>query len=133
MGHPGVTGLGGPNPIEFQYDLSWRRKQVDYPNGMRTKFSYSPGKYNHLREITHGSEATRASSFTYSYDLNDYVTDLETTRNGITVNSSLSYVYDHAGQLTSATKAQGTGNEMFTYDAMGNRLREGCRDYRLNL
>ncbi len=62
-------------------------------------------------------------SFTYFYNLNDYVTSLTTTRSEITVNSPLTYLYDTTNQLTSVTKPQGTGTETFTYDFSGNRLR----------
>ncbi len=66
---------------------------------------------------------TTHSSFTYFYNLNDYVTSLTTTRSEITVNSPLTYLYDTTNQLTSVTKPQGTGTETFTYDLSGNRLR----------
>ena len=66
---------------------------------------------------------TTHSSFTYSYNQNDLVTSLATTRSEITVNSPLSYLYDSTNQLTSATKPEGSGTGTFTYDLSGNRLR----------
>ena len=122
VGHPQGVSFGGANEFEFHYDKSQRRSEVRYPNGVASTFTYSPGKYNHLRTLSHRKGTETISSFTYEYDLNNYVTSLETTRSDITVNSPLSYSYDGLGQLASATKSTGTGNETFVYDDLGNRL-----------
>ena len=134
MGHSSNTD---PLAITFTHSKLDQRTGTVYPNGVTSSYLYTPGKPNRLRRLTHAKIITPAnedgtpgetvttthSSFTYSYNLNDYVTSLATTRSEITVNSSLNYVYDTTNQLTSATKPQGTGTETFTYDLSGNRLR----------
>ena len=121
--HLKIPTFGGANGIEFSYDPAERRSRVEYPNGVVSSFTYSPGKYQHLRKLSHRKGTTELSSFTYSHDLKDYVTSLDTVRSEITVNSTVNYSYDVSGQLVSAGKAQGTGSETFTYDSRGNRLR----------
>ncbi len=134
MGHSSDTD---PSAIRFTYSKLDQRIKTLYPNGVVSSYLYTPGKPNRLRTLTHSktttplnedgtqgeTTTTTHSSFTYSYNLNDYVTGLSTTRSEITVNSSLTYGYDTTNQLTSATKPQGTGTETFTYDLSGNRLR----------
>ncbi len=135
MGHSSDTD---PSAIRFTYSKLDQRIKTLYPNGVVSSYLYTPGKPNRLRTLSHtktttplnedGTQGetttTTHSSFTYSYNLNDYVTGLSTTRSEITVNSSLTYGYDTTNQLTSATKPQGTGAETFTYDLSGNRLRK---------
>ena len=111
-------------PVRLRYDRSQRRSEVLYPNGIKSAYSYMPGKIAQLTKINHSDSGGDVSSFEYSYDLNDNITALETTRSEITVNSPLAYVYDTINQLTSATKPQESGNETFTYDLIGNRLRK---------
>ena len=134
MGHSSPTD---PSAIRFTYDKLDRRAGALYPNGVVSSYLYTPGRPNRLRTLTHsltttplnedgtlGETTTEThSSFTYSYNLNDYVTGVDTVRSEITVNSPLTYGYDANNQLNSATKPQGTGTETFTYDLSGNRLR----------
>ena len=48
---------------------------------------------------------------------------MNTTRNGLTVNSSLNYVYDNIYQLTQSTRPlPAQPDETFNYDPLGNRL-----------
>ena len=103
--------------------LQHRPSEVAFPNGIKSSFSYMPGKIAHLSKIRHIGSSGDISSFSYDYDLNDNITALSTTRSEITVNSALSYNYDVLNQIILATKPQGTGNETFSYDAVGNRLK----------
>ena len=135
MGHSSSTDASA---IRFTYDKLDRRLSAIYPNNVSSSYLYTPGKTNRLRTLAHAkiitpvnedgtsgeTTTTTHSSFTYSYNLNDYVTSLATTRSEITVNSPLNYLYDTTNQLTSATKPKGTGTETFTYDLSGNRLRK---------
>ncbi len=126
-----------PSSIRFSYNKLDNRTGTIYPNGVTSSYLYTPGKPNRLRTLTHSLTTTPLnedgtsgettiethSSFVYSYNLNDYVTGVDTVRSELTVNSHLTYIYDTDNQLTSATKPQGTGTETFTYDLSGNRLR----------
>ena len=67
------------------------------------------------------------SSFLYDHDLFDRVTHRRSVRGGINVNTR-NYTYDQKSQLVSATKPFGTGNETFSYDLLGNRLKKGWRE-----
>ncbi len=131
MGHSSPTDLSS---IRFTYNKLDQRTGTLYSNGVTTSYTYNLGKPNQLRQLAHKkittpvnppgeTVTTTHSSFTYFYNLNDYVTSLTTTRSEITVNSPLTYLYDTTNQLTSVTKPQGTGTETFTYDLSGNRLR----------
>ena len=134
MGHSSDTD---PLGIRFTYNKLDNRTGTLYPNSVASSYLYTPGKPNRLRTLAHSKTTTPVntdgttgetttvthSSFVYSYNLNDYVTNLATVRSEITVNSPLTYGYDTTNQLTSATKSQGTGTETFTYDLSGNRLR----------
>ncbi len=131
MGHSSPTDLSS---IRFTYNKLDQRTGTLYSNGVTTSYTYNLGKPNQLRQLAHQkittpvnppgeTVTTTHSSFTYFYNLNDYVTSLTTTRSEITVNSPLTYLYDTTNQLTSVTKPQGTGTETFTYDLSGNRLR----------
>ncbi len=131
MGHSSPTDLSS---IRFTYNKLDQRTGTLYSNGVTTSYTYNLGKLNQLRQLAHQkittpvnpsgeTVTTTHSSFTYFYNLNDYVTSLTTTRSEITVNSPLTYLYDTTNQLTSVTKPQGTGTETFTYDFSGNRLR----------
>ena len=113
-----------PHFVKFRHDSLRRITDVTYPNEIKGLFSYVVGKANQLRSLQYGtsSDPDRISSFTYTYNLNDHITGLETSRGLLTVNS-LSYVYDVLNQLTSATEPMGMGMESFTYDMAGNRLR----------
>ena len=113
-----------PTAVDFFYDKERRLTEIIYPNGVKSAFEYAPGKRGRLREIKHTRGGKDLSSFAYEYNLNDHVTSLKTMRSGITVNATQSYAYDVSNQLTSATRAQGTGSETFTYDILGNRLRK---------
>ena len=108
--------------IKIYYDRSQRRSGVFYPNGVTGVYTYEATKQFRLRELVYKSDDTVHSSFKYGYDLNDFVTQVDTVRSGITVNAVQNYVYDKRNQLTSATKPMGTGTETFTYDGTGNRL-----------
>ena len=112
--------------IKFNYNRLNQRTQVIYPNDTTINYTYTPGKPNRLRKLTHqkstGSSIDILSSFIFSYNLNDHVTNMTTSRSEVTVNSNLNYFYDATNQLISATKPQGAGTETFHYDLSGNRL-----------
>ena len=108
--------------IKIGYDRSQRRSGVFYPNGVTGVYTYEATKQFRLRELVYKSDDTVHSSFKYSHDLNDFVTQVDTVRSGITVNPTQTYTYDKRNQLTSATRPMGTGAETFTYDGTGNRL-----------
>ena len=115
-----------PAVIKFNYNRLNQRIQVIYPNDTTTNYTYTPGKPNRLRELTHqkstGSSVDTLSSFIFSYNLNDHITNMSTSRSEITVNPHLNYLYDETNQLISATKPQEAGAETFSYDLSGNRL-----------
>ena len=106
------------------YDSAQRRSKITYPNGIAGNYAHVPGKENQLKNLTYKSGNRIVSSFDYDYNLNDFVTRVDMNRGGIGVNTTRNYVYDKRNQLVSATKTIGTGNETFTYDKSGNRLRQ---------
>ena len=95
---------GGESVLRFRYGVDERRRSVGYPNGITASYGYVPGKQSQLRKLEHRSENDIISSFTYSYDLNDFVTQADVIRSGITVNSTQNFTYDNRNQLSSATK-----------------------------
>ena len=108
--------------IKIYYDGSRRRSGVFYPNGVAGNYRYEAGKQSRIRELSYTRGSDVISSFKYTHDLNDFVTQVDTVRSGITVNPTQTYTYDKRNQLTSATRPMGTGSETFTYDSTGNRL-----------
>ena len=117
-----------PYFLSFRYDNMQRINRITYPGDISASISYSL-VHGGIFQMQYGtsSDSDSISSFRYTYNLNDYVTGITTSRGTLTgVNSSLTYGYDVLNQLTSATRPIGTVGESFTYDLAGNRLqREG--------
>ena len=137
----------GAHFIKIAYDEISRMKEVTYPNGIRSKALYVPGKGGQLAWLgnfnTHFQgtpmvDPVEISSFNYSYNLNDYITKVDASRGLLTMEdasqspplppvlkSIVSYEYDSLNQLISATDPLVIGDESFEYDILGNRLRSG--------
>lgn len=107
--------------VNFGYDALSRRINTTLPNGVTTDFAYDPN--SRLTSLQHKLGLTALSDFSYTYDTVGNRTVMNTTRSGLTVNSSLNYVYDNIYQLTQATRPlPAQPDETFNYDPLGNRL-----------
>ena len=103
-----------PNDTEtFKYDNNGNVIEQKTRSGALINSSYD--KLNRLVGKTYPTEA--ANNITYSYDLLNRRTQSKLTNNTSTVD----YVYDNAGRLSSTTS--GGKAIAYQYDAAGNRIR----------
>jgi RHS repeat-associated protein len=117
-----LTTIINPQSMQFrfEYDSSGRRTRLIYPNGVETAYTYDQaGQPLSIIHSRTGDNAVIGKS-TYSYDAagnRTQMTDLTGTHN---------YSYDDLHRLVSANHPPLSGsahqNELFTYDATGNRL-----------
>ena len=83
--------------------------------GSQTDYSYDVG--SSLTSIVHSANGNIKSSFEFQYDLRNYIKQKRSP------SLTLNYNYDSNGQLISSNKVENpTDNEVFSYDALGNRL-----------
>ncbi len=109
--------------FNFVYDTLGRRIKLSNPNGTYTTYSYD--KSSRLTELLHkDSKGSVINSFTYTHDkVGNRLTKTE-------LDKKTAYSYDALYRLTQALptklkgkdKEQENKSEMFTYDAVGNRL-----------
>jgi RHS repeat-associated protein len=101
----------------FTYDTVGRRARVEFPNGTRALYGYDAA--GRLTGLTHQTSAgATLEQFRYTYNAAGERTTVTTLA------QTASYGYDLVGRLTGVTAAP-TGpqpSEVFTYDAVGNRL-----------
>ena len=119
---PGLFSPGGRSVVRYKHDMYNRVTEMFFGNGVKGEFEYQPGDLNQLWRIGYTRRGEDVSSFFHGHDRTDRLTQLRSIRGGINVNTR-SYTYDQKNQLVSATKPFGTGNETFSYDLVGNRLR----------
>jgi RHS repeat-associated protein len=108
-----VTAQG---QIDYTYDNASRRTSMTVAG--QTAVTYTYDNANRLTGITQGTNVV-----TLGYDDADRRTSV-TLPNG----NSLTYTYDAASQLTAITYKQGVttiGDLSYTYDAAGNRIKQG--------
>ena len=110
----------GEAEVNFSYDRLYRRESVSYPNGVEGVMSYVPQKINQLKKIAYDLGRSEVSSFDYSYDRNDNVTEFKISRGDLS--DALSYTYDKINQLIAIDGSEDTS---YVYDSVGNRLRQG--------
>ena len=119
-----LTGLSSlARDFHFKYDNLSRMIEMTYPNGVTTTLSYKGD--SRLSEVRHKRGFRTQSLFSYSYDKANNRTRMKTFRGTLPVNKTLDYIYDKKDQLLTATNPlQGLPDESFSYDSMGNRLRQ---------
>ena len=68
--------------LRFRYDLIHRFSETIYPNSLKATFSYNQSKPLQMSRLQHGttSDPDKVSSFSYTYNLNDYATGMTTSR-----------------------------------------------------
>ena len=118
-----VTLITNPSslPVTFSYDVLNRLTQTTFTNGVVSSQTYDAK--SQISSVVHSLGANTNSSFDYSYNGVGIRTSLNTTRSNVTVNNTLSYVYDNIFRLTLATNPLlSTPDESFSYDTVGNRL-----------
>ncbi len=100
--------------IEIDQHPDGRRKEIRYPNGVVTKFSY---KYTRLQSVVTKKHDKVLEQRSYGYDKNGRVAWTEAL-NGERTN----YEHDARGRLTEVRSKSET--IAYSYDAMGNRTQE---------
>lgn len=113
----------------YTYDgLTSRLKQVDYPNGQKTKYTYDGPEFR-LKTIENlKSDNANISTFGYTYDLDGQI---KTWSQAADAQAPKTYTFDYdaVNQLTGAV-LNGPNGELlrqysYGYDLMGNRTSEG--------
>ncbi len=113
----------------YTYDgLTSRLKQVDYPNGQKTKYT-NDGPEFRLKTIENlKSDNSNISTFGYTYDLDGQI---KTWSQAADAQAPKTYTFDYdaVNQLTGAV-LNGPNGELlrqysYGYDLMGNRTSEG--------
>ena len=87
-------------------------KAVNYPNGLRTEYTYD--NINRLTQLTNKLGGNVLSEFSYAYDKNSNI--IAITANGQTT----TYQYDPLNRLT-GIKRPGGEEINYQYDSRGNR------------
>ena len=112
-----VTASSGTT--SYQYDNATNNlKKKTLPNGVSTDYSYDLAK--RVADVMNKkSDGSIISTYHYIYDANNNIAqETETTTSGIMTKN---YTYDKLNRLKRADYSDGT-YEVYTYDAMGNRL-----------
>ena len=113
----------------YTYDgLTSRLKQVDFPNGQKTKYTYDGPEFR-LKSIENlKSDNSNISTFGYTYDLDGQI---KTWSQAADAQAPKTYTFDYdaVNQLTGAV-LNGPNGELlrqytYGYDLMGNRTSEG--------
>ncbi|MFD3530054.1 LamG-like jellyroll fold domain-containing protein [Streptomyces sp. NPDC058664] len=111
----GLTG----STATYGYDVNSNVTTIDYGTG-KAKRSFGYDKLERPTSDTLTSPTGKTlASFTYGWDANDNMTSKTTT--GLAGSSANTYTYDWADRVTSWNN--GTTNEVYGYDASGNRTR----------
>lgn len=125
------ASLGAPaRTFDFDYDALGRRTKLVYPNNTEAVYTYDEA--SQLKEIRHKLQAS-----THTLALAQYDYDAAGNRTSMTdLNGTHFYGYDDLHRATAAVHPAGSAleikHEVFTYDAVGNRLadaRAGGYDY----
>ena len=132
-----ITDTTGANPVElnYTYDAKGQLKtaQVNKPTGIETvSYSYD-GTSNRISETWKNNQNQILSQYTYTYQPGDYL--ISKTEPSSVVN----YTWDIYGQLSSKSSGENyiftgkrnlntvtesnTVKELYTYDALGRRLK----------
>jgi YD repeat-containing protein len=113
----------------YTYDgLTSRLKQVDYPNGQKTKYTYDGPEFR-LKSIENlKSDNSNISTFGYTYDLDGQIKTWSQAADAAAPRT-YTFDYDAVNQLTGAV-LNGPNGELlrqyaYGYDLMGNRTSEG--------
>ncbi len=122
-----ITSITNPfgQTVSFTYDALSRRTKMIYPNGTTTTYAYDAT--GRVTQVMHKrtSDQVAIAFDEYDYDHNGNATTI-TDKEGAHI-----YVYDKLNRLTSAAHPSGTSlpvrNEIFSYDAVGNRLSDAER------
>jgi YD repeat-containing protein len=113
----------------YTYDgLTSRLKQVDFPNGQKTRYTYDGPEFR-LKSIENlKSDNSNISTFGYTYDLDGQI---KTWSQAADAQAPKTYTFDYdaVNQLTGAV-LNGPNGELlrqytYGYDLMGNRTSEG--------
>ena len=98
--------------FSYEYYADGMIKAVDYPNGLRTEYTYD--NINRLTQLTNKLGANVLSEFSYTYDKNSNI--IAITSAGQTT----TYQYDPLNRLTGIKRP--SGEEInYQYDSRGNR------------
>ncbi|MFJ8298943.1 LamG-like jellyroll fold domain-containing protein [Streptomyces sp. NPDC094447] len=117
----GLTG----STATYGYDVNSNVTSVDYGTG-KAKRSFGYDKLERLTSDSLTSPTGKTlASFTYGWDASDNLTSKTTT--GLAGSTANTYTYDWADRVTSWNN--GTTNEVYGYDASGNRTRVGGDTY----
>jgi RHS repeat-associated protein len=115
-----LTSITNPQGevVSFTYDALGRRKTMTYPNGVVTSYAYDAA--SQVKQILHKKGDAALAMANYEYDANGNRTSM-TDLDGMHT-----YGYDALNRLVSAshppTSYVATKEEVFAYDAVGNRL-----------
>ena len=111
----------GQGPIGYDYDSRHRPIGMTRPNGVDTTVAWDAA--SRLLSLDHELGLTTLSSFTYGYDARSNRTSLNQVRSALTVEPTLTYDYDPADRVISASHpVPASPVETFTYDGTGNRI-----------
>ncbi|OKJ52270.1 Teneurin-1 [Streptomyces sp. CB02009] len=117
----GLTG----STATYGYDVNSNVTSIDYGTG-KAKRSFGYDKLERLTSDSLTSPTGKTlASFTYGWDASDNLTSKTTT--GLTGSTANTYTYDWADRVMSWNN--GTTNEVYGYDASGNRTRVGGDTY----
>jgi|GEM_PF-4349367 len=134
-----ITNVLGDFSIRYA-GVDHRRSQVDYPNGIRTKYSYFPSNasagngggealYEKIENFGLENQAgvrPVLSQFSYRYDVNGKISNWTQIQGGLS--SDWIIRYDSVGQLRSLSAPTAPAGEIkeysYSYDQRGNRLSE---------
>lgn len=116
--HGRVTGVALPEGGKLEIDLhpDGRRKEVRYPNGVVTRFTYQRAR---LTEVVTQKGEQVLERRAYGYDANGRVA---WTEDGAAGAKRTTYAHDARGRLTEQSGPDGVVR--WTYDAAGNRTSE---------
>lgn len=121
----------GNRTTNFVYNTNGQRKQTSYPNGVVVDWSYDESKRVTAIHALDGSHK-QIVSLSYNYRRisdNKDVNDVQSVTDNLT-GKTISYTYDDHNRLIQATSPDGTYS--YSYDATGNRTRNGAITYQYN-
>ena len=112
-----ISSIKGYNnkTTNYTYDAVGNLATVKYPNNVTATYTYDT--LNRLTRLVNQG-ATKLSDFAYTYNTSGRKSSV------VTLDGTINYTYDAAGQITSEVKTgSGAYQQAFEYDSAGNRTK----------
>lgn len=113
--------------ISYTYYNDGTRRMVQYPNGLREEYTYTPS--NRLETLKNWNGSTLMDSYAYTYDAAGNQLSKEELIKG-TNKGKTTYAYDALSRLQTVTEPGGK-QTIYSFDADGNRIEQRIRDQSL--